>query len=70
MKDLENKKALNEAEEEAVSGGDLWFVEKKLNQTGKEKFPCAKSPISLGEGIPVDSTSDDKPRDGGATGGW
>ncbi len=70
MKDLENKKALNEIEEEAVAGGGLWFVEKKAKQSGKEKFPCAKSPISLGEGIPVDPSSDDKPREGGATYTW
>ena len=70
MMDLENKKTLKDNEEEAVSGGAPWMIQTERIQTFKEKFPCAKSPISLGEGIPDDSTSDDKPRDGGATGSW
>lgn len=62
MNEHENMKALSENEEEAVSGGSSMVS--KLKKPG-----MSKSPISLGEGIPAD-TSSDKPREGGATGGW
>ncbi len=63
MNEHENVKALSENEEEAVSGGSS--MASKLKKPG-----MSKSPISLGEGIPADTTSSEKPRDGGATGGW
>ncbi len=63
MNEHENMKALSENEEEAVSGGI--FMASKLKKPG-----MSKSPISLGEGIPADTTSSEKPREGGATGGW
>ncbi len=68
MNEHENMKALSEKEEEAVSGGTS--MASKLKKPGKQNPAMSKSPISLGEGIPADTTSSEKPRDGGATGGW
>ena len=68
MNEHENVKALSENEEEAVSGGSS--MASKLKMPGKQNPAMSKSPISLGEGIPADTTSSEKPRDGGATGGW
>ncbi len=68
MNEHENMKALSENEEEAVSGGSS--MASKLKMPGKHNPAMSKSPISLGEGIPADTSSSEKPRDGGATGGW
>ena len=67
MKDLENKKALNEAEEETVSGGIFVL---KPKQPGKEYVSHHFPLFNPGEPMPPSNPPSDESGDGGATGGW